>query len=86
MSYCRPGFRESAFQPFNKEEHGADPRPDGQAETAVEDVKACNEQEDSDGDETVDIERIEDKEEDTAQVRSPLVCGTEDCPQALSTG
>ena len=48
----RPGFRESAFQPFKKETTSQDE----EGEKAEED--------DSEADEMVDIEKIEDKEED----------------------
>lgn len=46
----RPGFRESAFQPFKKE-------------TTSQDEEKADE-DDSEADEMVDIEKIEDKEED----------------------
>ena len=58
--WFRPGFRESAFQPFKKET------------TSQDDEKT--EEYDSEVDEMVDIEKIEDKEEDngnsTASVSS----------------
>ena len=59
LSNFRPGFRESAFQPFKKEDE-VDEEGDkaGEKETA--------EEEDSEADEMVDIEKIEDREEDTA--------------------
>ena len=60
----RPGFRDSAFQPFKREEESG-----CRGEKVVEETKTeqeCNEAEDSEGDEMVDIERIEDKEEDHA--------------------
>ena len=50
------------------------------AETKTEEQQDCNEAEDSEGDEMVDIERIEDKEEDpatTAQAKVKL--GFEAC-------
>ena len=61
--YLRPGFRESAFQPFKKE--GDVEEREEKEKTSEEE---CKEEEDSEGDEVVDIERIEDKEEDTALV------------------
>ena len=60
----RPGFRDSAFQPFKREEESVDEKV--REETKTEEQQDCNEAEDSEGDEMVDIERIEDKEEDTA--------------------
>ena len=60
----RPGFRESAFQPFKKE--------DGADEESERNEKNITEEEDSEGDEMVDIEKIEDKEEDIGS-SSPLV-------------
>ena len=60
----RPGFRESAFQPFKKE--------DGADEESDRNEKNITEEEDSEGDEMVDIEKIEDKEEDIGS-SSPLV-------------
>ena len=53
--FRRPGFRESAFQPFKKED-------DDEADKTKE--KPLTEEEDSEADEMVDIEKIEDKEED----------------------
>ena len=60
----RPGFRDSAFQPFKREEECGDEKV--RPETKTEEQQDCNQAEDSEGDEMVDIERIEDKEEDTA--------------------
>ena len=60
----RPGFRDSAFQPFKREEECGDEKV--RAETKTEEQQDCNQAEDSEGDEMVDIERIEDKEEDPA--------------------
>ena len=66
--WSRPGFRESAFQPFKKED-GNDNEDDSDKNTD----KPITEEEDSEVDEMVDIEKIEDKEEDTAGVSTPLV-------------
>ena len=55
----RPGFRESAFQPFKKED-------EEEGDKAEE--KETAEEEDSEADEMVDIEKIEDREEDTGAV------------------
>ena len=64
-SNSRPGFRESAFQPFKKED-GAEEESDRREEKEIAD------EEDSEVDEMVDIEKIEDKEEDNGAT-SPLV-------------
>ena len=61
----RPGFRDSAFQPFKREEESCRGEKVVE-ETKTEEQQDCNEAEDSEGDEMVDIERIEDKEEDPA--------------------
>ena len=63
----RPGFRESAFQPIPKEEdQKSSPVVEvGSLATASYHPPSEAEVEDSEGDEVVDIERIEDKEEDT---------------------
>ena len=57
----RPGFRESAFQPFKKEDEDDTEKPRD---------KTITEDEDSEADEMVDIEKIEDKEEDNKAVPS----------------
>ena len=62
----RPGFRDSAFQPFKREEESSCRGEKVVEETKTEEQQDCNEAEDSEGDEMVDIERIEDKEEDHA--------------------
>ena len=64
----RPGFRDSAFQPFKREEDGGEGKVEARTEEQQEcnEDSKCNEAEDSEGDEMVDIERIEDKEEDPA--------------------
>ena len=64
----RPGFRDSAFQPFKREEDGGEGKVEARREEQQErnEDSKCNEAEDSEGDEMVDIERIEDKEEDPA--------------------
>ena len=54
----RPGFRDSAFQPFKREEECGDEKV--RPETKTEEQQDCNQAEDSEGDEMVDIERIED--------------------------
>ena len=61
----RPGFRDSAFQPFKREEEGGEEKVREEMKQQ-EEQQECNEAEDSEGDEMVDIERIEDKEEDPA--------------------
>ena len=72
----RPGFRESAFQPFKREENSDSSNSEDNEKLKTkeegEDGRRCTEEEDSEGDEMVDIERIEDKEEDTGNTL-PLV-------------
>ena len=58
----RPGFRESAFQPFKKE-------------TTSQDEEKADE-DDSEADEMVDIEKIEDKEEDNDEGKSSSALGS----------
>lgn len=61
----RPGFRESAFQPFKREENSEAGRVEEEKlEVKQEAAVRETEEEDSETDEMVDIERIEDKEED----------------------
>ena len=61
----RPGFRESAFQPFKREEKSEAGRVEEEKlEVKQEAAVRETEEEDSETDEMVDIERIEDKEED----------------------
>ena len=57
--WFRPGFRESAFQPFKKETTSQD--------------EEKTEEDDSEVDEMVDIEKIEDKEEDTGNSSASVV-------------
>ena len=61
----RPGFRESAFQPFKREDENGEDKEDTDKK---QEELSVNEVEDSEGDEMVDIERIEDKEEDSGPV------------------
>lgn len=66
--FFRPGFRESAFQPFKREDNSDSNNSEDIEKTKTkgdEERRRCTEEEDSEGDETVDIERIEDNEEDT---------------------
>ena len=75
----RPGFRESAFQPFKREDNSDSNNSEDiekiKTKAEVEERRRATEEEDSEGDEMVDIERIEDKEEDTGNP-IPLVSST----------
>ena len=62
---------ENKHDPFKREEDSADEKV--REATKTEEQRDCNEAEDSEGDEMVDIERIEDKEEDPASTTQAKV-------------
>ena len=70
----RPGFRESAFQPFNKGEE--EEEEEEERNLNIQQNPAEMDAEDSEGDEVVDIERIEDREEDRDKVQVDEVQGS----------